>query len=525
MFSLQRLGRWLTPIVALAGFAFSLALQTLVREDVYFSGDGGMKAVLARHFATWPPRLDVGLPAPDWVSNLWQQGLYPMEYPTVFHIRDVWYAHFALPFPLASAVPFTLFGFRGLYLLPLLATWALWLTVWLVARRRAWTAVETALVLAVVVFASPVTFYSATFWEHNLAIALALLGLLPILAASKRPSWRATFASGLAMGFSIWFRDELLCAAALSVLFALWTRWQGLRRPTALAPPTAWLAGAASAMGLYFSINSLLYGHPLGIHSFTVIKDGFSIGSQLVNGAGMFLHLGGLLLGTFPLVIFVIVFALPRLLTARSGQAASEERPVAWFLLLFCLTVPLLLPPRHYDGYGGKQWGPRFWLLAVPLAALLVPGTLRWARQLSHRAARFAVLGLFVSLLVVSFWRNTVQASALLARDYGSRVLPMLTFLKHSKVRTVVVDHQSTALELLSGLERDKNLLLVRDGSALVRFAQALEHNGEREFILVRLGDRPLPPAIRIDDRLAVRFEPIGSAGVYLLVHGEVLVR
>jgi hypothetical protein len=512
-------------MVVLAGFAFSLALQTLVREDVYFSGDGGMKAVLARHFATWPPRLDLGLSAPEWVSNLWRQGLYPMEYPTVFHIGDVWYAHFAFPFPLASAAPFALFGFRGLYLLPLLSTWVLWLTVWRVARARAWTPVETALVLAVVIFASPVTFYSATFWEHNLAIALALLGLLPLLTAGERPSWRATFASGLAMGFSIWFRDELLCAAALAVLFILWTRWRGTHRSAALAHPMAWLAGTASSAGLYFSTNSLLYGHPLGIHSFTVIKDGFSIGSQLANGAGMFLDLGRLLLATFPVVIFVAVFALPRLLPARSGEAAAAERPVAWFLLLFCITVPLVLPPRHYDGYGGKQWGPRFWLLAVPLAALLVPSTLRWARQLGHRAARFAVLGLFVSLLVVSFWLNAVQASALLAHDYGSRVLPALTFLKHSKVRSVAVDHQSTALELLSGLERSKNLLLVRDGSALVRFAQALEQNGEREFILVRLGDRPLPPALRIDDRLAVRFEPIGSGGIYSLFHGEVIAR
>jgi hypothetical protein len=37
--------------VVLAGVVFSLALQTLVREDVYFSGDGGMKALLARHVA------------------------------------------------------------------------------------------------------------------------------------------------------------------------------------------------------------------------------------------------------------------------------------------------------------------------------------------------------------------------------------------------------------------------------------------------------------------------------------------
>jgi len=522
--SSRRLGRWLVPIVVLAGVVFSLALQTLVREDVYFSGDGGIKALLARHFVHWPPRLDVALTAPSWVSDLWRQGLYPMEYPTVFPIGELWYAHFAFPFPLVSAAPFALLGFRGLYLLPLLSTWVLWLTVWVIARQRAFTAVETSLVLVVVIFASPLTFYSATFWEHNLAIALAVLGLLPALAATDRPSRRAMFASGLAMGFSIWFRDELLCAAALSALFALWVCWRGTRRPAALVHPMAWLAGAALAMGFYFAFNSLLYGHPLGIHSFTVIKQGLSIGSRLANGAGMLLHLGGLLLGTFPLVVFVVAFALPRLLPARSGQS-SVDRLVAWLLLLFCLTVPLLLPPRHYDGYGGKQWGPRFWLLGAPLAALLVPGTLRWARQLSHRAARFAVLGLFVALLGLSFWLNTVQASTLLADDYGSRVWPALTFLKHSQVRTVAVDHQSTAMELLSGLEREKNLLLVRDGAALVRFAQALEHNGEREFILVRLGAQPIPPAIRIDDRLAVLFEPIGERGTYFLVHGQVIVR
>ena len=71
----------------------------------------------------------------------------------------------------------------------------------------------------------------------------------------------------------------------------------------------------------------------------------------------------------------------------------------------------------------------------------------------------------------------------------------------------------------------EKNFLLVRDGSALIRFVQALERNGEREFILVRLGAQPIAPALRIDDRLVVLFEPIGERGIYSLVHGKVIAR
>jgi hypothetical protein len=512
---------WLPLAVVLAGVVFSLGMQALVRPDVYFSGDGGMKALLTRHMIAWPPRLDLALRAPVWVRELWDQGLYPFSAPYAYRIGDLWFAEYSFPFLVASAVPLALFGQRGLYLLPLLSTWVVWLAVWRVARRRGWGPRETAVVLGGLVFASPLTFYGATFWEHNLAIALAMVGMLPALAAPDRPSAPRAFAFGLAMGLAIWFREELLCLVGIWALVAAWARWRKERDFFPMPRPSAWFAGTVFAVGLYCTLNWVFYGHLLGVHSFPVLKEAFSLGSRLGNAAVLLVELLGMLILWFPIVIFVAVFALPRLLPARA-PAPAQERLLAWTLVLYCLAVPLALPDVRFGGNGGKQWGPRFWLVAVPLSLLLVPDTLHWARQLERRTLRRVVPVVLLALLAMSVWINSVEGMRLLSADYSSRVLPALEFLRRQPVRIVAVDSQFVSQELLPGLEDRATFFAIPDDTALPRLVQGLVAHGEHEFILVRSKPGLIPRRVQLGEHLFVRFETLGLFGRYQLVHAAI---
>lgn len=78
-------------------------------------------------------------------------------------------------FPLLSRMPLALFGITGIYLIPLTAGFLVvvvcGLLAWKVAPRLA------APTILLVGLASPIIFYSLTFWEHTLATLLALLGV------------------------------------------------------------------------------------------------------------------------------------------------------------------------------------------------------------------------------------------------------------------------------------------------------------------------------------------------------------
>src|SRR5688500_18308313 len=133
----RRLGRfllaWTLPALVLAaGVAFSLHLHSKIEANVFYSGDGGLKALLARQLGDGRLALDLARPAGPWVVRLGDAGLYPLEPPWAYHIRGRRYIQYGFPFLAASAPFHALLGFWGLHVLPLASTWALWL---LFARR------------------------------------------------------------------------------------------------------------------------------------------------------------------------------------------------------------------------------------------------------------------------------------------------------------------------------------------------------------------------------------------------------
>src|SRR5215475_3353684 len=140
------LKRFAPFVVIAAGVLYTLCLQTLIPDEVFYSCDGGFKFLLTKQFADrgfHDMRLDLDLRSEPWVRQLWLDGYYPFVEPFTYRRGDRWYMQYQPFFSIMSAPFYRWFGFRGLYVIPLLLTWMMWL-VFLSACRRCGVAREYA---------------------------------------------------------------------------------------------------------------------------------------------------------------------------------------------------------------------------------------------------------------------------------------------------------------------------------------------------------------------------------------------
>ena len=156
-----------------AGLIFLLGQLSQVREDVYFTGDNGVKMLLVEQFAAGVFRVDVSLTDVSWVKTLWDRGLYPLG-DFAYLVDGKRHIVFPYVFPLLTAPFYALLGFPGLYVLPAVAVLITWLSCDGVLRRVSVGNGWRSLFLASLIFATPLTHYGVMFWEHALAVALAV---------------------------------------------------------------------------------------------------------------------------------------------------------------------------------------------------------------------------------------------------------------------------------------------------------------------------------------------------------------
>jgi hypothetical protein len=138
------------------------------------------------------------------------------------------YAMFSEAFAFVSGVPFFVFGYPGLYVVPILSTAVL--LALCAALSRGMLETPWALgVLVVLAVASPLLFYSLVFWEHTLATMLVTAGLLAAAIALRRDRPRLLLIAGICFGLAAWFRNETALAipALALALLVSWVRANG----------------------------------------------------------------------------------------------------------------------------------------------------------------------------------------------------------------------------------------------------------------------------------------------------------
>ena len=217
---------------------YGLTLHGMPRH-VFWSPDEGGKFLQAKtmHFG---PGIDYVLPYPGKrldpelrfyafrPDGQLRRTLYPVQVD-----KGRFHFHWPIWFPVLSGLPLAVFGITGLYILPLLAGW---LTAILSGRLAAEidSSLEVPAVL-VVGLASPIYFYSLCFWEHTLAAALGVFGVL--LFARGRGSLRALLCCLPVLVAAALLRLEML-ALVLAVVAAWAVCATRLRRGAADGGPT-----------------------------------------------------------------------------------------------------------------------------------------------------------------------------------------------------------------------------------------------------------------------------------------------
>ncbi|UCH79407.1 MAG: hypothetical protein JSU81_05500 [Candidatus Coatesbacteria bacterium] len=410
-----------TAIVLGVYVAAAALLLALLPAAGFFSGDEGVKFIQLRSLA------ENGFASSAIIWRGDELGL-DRRYAVVERFVELrggeLYSPHPLLFALASAPGWLLFGFRGLYLLPLLAGGtAVWLTTRLARGfgvRRPWLAG------AVVAFASPLFFYSLCFWEHTAAVALWLGGFALL---RRRTIPRLALAGGL-WGLGAALRPEFYWLAAASVA-ALFVFHRGERLRTAAWPAAAC---AVTALGLELVIQAgwgqpafmrlganLAYGGPRGASGFL-----YAVGHSLLPlrpwylaaaaaavalvaalgirwRPGVYVAAGGagalaLLYATFfagyataLFAAFPAVFGFVFLAGAGGREAFRGASPVeqSWYAAAAAFAATLFLVVPDTSGFA---WGPRFLLCVIPPAAVALARLAGGGREGRGRAAAVGVL-------------------------------------------------------------------------------------------------------------------------------------
>ncbi len=517
---MRRPARRAALVVLLAGIAYSLYLQALLQPEGMNLGDAGLKVLMTQQFARGDWHLDLRLPAQTWVRELWAGGLYPFKFGNDYATEGVYYVRFAMFFPLVSAPFYGLAGLRGLYVLPVLATWALWIALERALRALGVRPLARAATLAVLVFASFVTYYSATFWEHTAAVALAFGGLALVLARplGRAPTLATALAGGALVGASTWFREELLClvgaAAGLGLLAPLGVlplrRWP-------LRSSVAWLLALAAPPAAMFAFNLWAFGSVLGMHGGVAAKALTT--AQGVSGPESLRYYLAAFVQFFPasLLALLVPWVSP---PARRGTAALFAGLAGFYLA----AVPFLVRVQ------GKEWGPRFLIPAVPLLCVALAFVLdrigrerrAWLRAVAGAAA-LAVFG-------AGSFRNTVQGTADVGDRYTRRT-GVVRLVEADPSRHVAVSHEFMTALLMPASR--KAFFLVEDRADLGRLARALAGHGADRFLYLEdpiyrtaLSRHARAGAvIPVGRGLRVRLEPRGRTDRYLAFDAVIVGR
>ena len=539
---------WVLPgCVLLMGIGISLGLQIYTRDGVFFSGDAGLKALLAQQLSTGQWRMALDIPQPPWVMTLWQQGLYPFTPPYVYLQQGNYFITFPFTFPAITAPFYALAGYHGLYVVPLVSLWVVWGRVWQVCRVWQVPSRITALSLALVILASPLTLYGAMYWEHTLAVALAFWGLSGLTlhalpeGQSHRISLNQALINGVCVGLSVWFRPEFLCLAASLVLVLLASLVPAHRLPNpwrsvllsglSRGVVVAFVGAMVATMAGFFGLNLVVYGHPLGIHSIQIVEES-SLAQQIAQARANYRQLGLSLVRYFPAV--VLGLGLPWLVR---GRARSAGTVLWWVGVLFAIAVPLIVPP----GAGGKQWGPRFYLILMPMVGLIVAAGLPYLWQFRRR--RWGALTALVLVMVLGFYTNIISGGFHSYRDRQTNsislpsnylpIAPAIAALGRYDGPWVAMSHQFVAQQLWPSA-RLKTFFRTETEDAVKQLAVELVNQGEFNFLYVCYPHSPcpIPTQGRLtvasadgntgDGAMSISFEALGTFGKYPFYRGSV---
>ncbi|AFZ58232.1 hypothetical protein H6G54_19650 [Anabaena cylindrica FACHB-243] len=500
-------------LIILSGVIFSLYLLSQIPDEIYYSGDGGLKALLAKQISSGKLQFNLDLPAPQWVHDLWNHGLYPFEAPFSYKISNLYYITFPFTFPLVTAPFYALFGFRGFYIIPLISTWFIWLSFYRLCQFYKLDQLITAIGLLTLIFASPLTMYSAMYWEHTLAVCLAFNGLQIMLTkGAKDFSTKNSVFSGILIGLSVWFRPEFLALVAIVIMLVITSYGNSIGLMNGILKPNRrdaeedkkgvftsylgslyiiqldlitiikskqiiFLTSLILTVLCFFALNKLIYNHPLGAHAFQVVEN-FSLQARLLKSVKFFNELKNDLPAYFPIIYFAIPVLVISLFRKNINFTPAIKQILLISILFLCL-VPVLIPSD-----GGKQWGSRFLLILIPLLNFIAISCLDRTWKIKKFGIRYISSGIFVTLFILGFHLNTIQGTINCYQKGKMENLAVLNFLRKDSNKIVAVANQYVGQSFETTFKQ-KTFFLTKQPDDVSKLGLALHEQSYEKFIYI----------------------------------------
>ncbi len=474
--------------IILLGILWTLFLVFQNPENIFFSGDGGLKALLARQWATGNLRFDLTLPTLPWVEELWKKGLYPFEAPFIYLISNQYYITFPFTFPLVTAPFYSLFGYYGLYVIPLVSTWCVWVTFYWVCQRFKIPSLLTTLGLITLIFGSPLSIYSATYWEHTLAVALSFGGIAILLQSNSENFLKIqAIGSGILIGLSVWFREEMILLVFLLFLTVIVSTLPQCRSWNLIPKHKLIFLGTMSfTVLLFFTANFLIYHHPLGVHAVQVLEDP-SWKSRIRKAIENFKKLNEYLFQKFPLTFFILI-TYPFSILYQDKLKLDKKHKIIFFIsILFIILISMILPASEgislESRTGGKQWGPRFLLFLIPVISWLAVISFNAILKINRKILAYLALVFYVVLLTISIYNNFYLRSIYIQQDNKNGVA-LMKAINDTPHQIIAVSHQYVAQTVLFG-NLEKTILLVKNTESLRLLGNQLVKQGYPDFLYV----------------------------------------
>lgn len=456
-------------------------------------------------------------------------------------------------FLVLGAVALKLLGPLGLNLLPILGAGLMLAAVSVLGRRLGYSPKGRHLAVLLTGLATPTWFYSQNLWEHTLAAALCVWGLVGVVCFLQERLWRPLILGCACLAAALFLRDVLGLFAA-TVLALLLARVPDQRRRLAVT------AGAVMGGGalLLLAFQWWVVARPLGFHADTLLGGGglaahlakrplifylyfvaahplraasFAMASpylaafvlrprlnatragtavplwSLAAAIAGVAYLTGFLLAQNPLrhllaansffvAAPVLVLGLLRPAPADRGRPAPDARgfvlaTACLYFLFYCLAAP-------WAGAVSLHWGGRLQFCLYPLLAVLAAGTLADWYERPGRRARLAMAPI-VLLLAVSVAGQVYSVK--LVRDkklYSERLAQVMATLEPAVVVTNVwwVGHELHASFF------DRSIFYVQSQAQLEALGARLRAQGVDRFVLATRPRAATVPAgvVRVDD-------------------------
>ncbi len=468
---LSPLNNKLSPYIILCiGLLYLVYLISGIQTDVFFQGDGGMKYMVIKQIAEGQGFKILQLNQPEWVQQVWQQGFFPIKIPFLYPSNEGYIVSFSPGFQIISAFFYETFGYLGLYIIPVTSIIVLWVFIFWVLQKLHTKVVFQSIILLALIFASPLTVYGVTYWEHMPAVLLCFIGFVFLLF--NFGNYQA-FILGFLSGLSAWLRPEAMLLNLFFVLAAVILSIKANKKSVFV-----YVIGIAISITLFLLFNKYVYQSYLGVHGYQVLDQ--TLIQRIIRWGKNLLMINWLQVKFFPVVLFIL--PVLHLLIIKKKTLSLPIKLFLYLVIVFCLAAPWMLPNT-----GGGQWGPRYFLPLIPIILVLFTLIINyWRIEFFSNTFLFAFITV---LLGYSIFFNTYKGGEKSLRQaYTSRIKPPLEYVRNNPDSVIVVNTEHIPMEM-GAIFSSKYFFLVENAQDWLKLETLFRDHNITTYTSVAEGD------------------------------------